>query len=95
MPQFEDENEVKGYFWPASALTRYDMAILVDLREQTGMPISKLLRQSVRTMNTMKAALLKIANSDENDLGMYAKECERTALLALKEVQRKCLVTRL
>lgn len=88
MPQFEDENEAKGYFWPASALTRHDMAILVDLREKTGTPICRLLQQSVRDMSKMKAALLKIAHSDESDLGIYAKECEQTARLALKEVRK-------
>ena len=84
MPQFEDENEVKGYPWPASALTVHEMAILVDLRERTGTPICRLLQQAVNVMDTMKTALLKIANSDETDLGVYAKECEQTARLALK-----------
>ena len=86
MPQFENKNEVKGYPWPASALTVCEMAILVDLRERTGTPICKLLQQSVNVMDTMKTALLKIANSDETDLGVYAKECEQTARLALREI---------
>ena len=87
MPQFENENEVKGYPWPVSALTVREMAILVDLRERTGTPICRLLRQSVSAMNTMKTALLKIANSDETDFGVYAKDCEQTARFALKEIK--------
>lgn len=40
-----------GYRWPASALTKNEMAILAGLREETGTPISELLRQTVVEIN--------------------------------------------
>jgi hypothetical protein len=38
---------VKGYQWPASALTSHEMALLEGWREKTGVPITQLLRQCV------------------------------------------------
>ncbi|MBT9141322.1 MAG: hypothetical protein DDT30_01911 [Dehalococcoidia bacterium] len=43
--------ERKGYPWPASALTRREMAILSYWREKTGMPITEVLRQAVIEMD--------------------------------------------
>jgi len=37
-----------GYPWPASALTNTEMAVLVDVRAQTGKPISVLLKEAVQ-----------------------------------------------
>ena len=45
------ENEKKGYPWPASALTVNEMAILTKWREETGTPITKLLKQAVVCMD--------------------------------------------
>ena len=38
----------KGYAWPASALTSTEMAVLADMREETGKPISILLKEAVQ-----------------------------------------------
>jgi len=38
----------KGYPWPASALTHTEMAVLVDVRAETGKPISVLLKEAVQ-----------------------------------------------
>ena len=38
----------KGYAWPASALTSVEMAVLADVREETGKPVSVLLREAVQ-----------------------------------------------
>lgn len=40
---------LKGYRWPASRLTKTDMAKLTELREQTGEPITQLLHDAVST----------------------------------------------
>jgi len=37
----------KNYQWPASSLTGREMAVLYRLREQTGIPITKLLKAAV------------------------------------------------
>ena len=47
------ENEKKGYPWLASALTVNEMAILAEWREKTGMPITKLLKQSVTYLDKL------------------------------------------
>lgn len=39
-----------SYPWPASAITRNEMAILFNLKQETGTPISRLLRQAVVEM---------------------------------------------
>lgn len=39
--------ERRGYQWPASALTGYEMAVLAEWRKKTGEPICQLLRQAV------------------------------------------------
>ena len=39
--------ERRGYQWPASSLTRYEMEILTQLKKKTGCAISELLRQVV------------------------------------------------
>ena len=39
--------ERRGYQWPASSLTGYEMKTLAQLREKTGCAISELLRQAV------------------------------------------------
>ncbi|MCL0102824.1 hypothetical protein M1N93_02550 [Dehalococcoidia bacterium] len=44
--------ESKGYPWPASALTALEMRILFDLKEETGIPITRLLREAVLELNT-------------------------------------------
>ena len=38
----------KGHAWPASALTATEMAILADMREETGKPISVLVKVAVQ-----------------------------------------------
>ena len=38
----------KGYGWPASALTAVEMAVLADVRAETGKPISVLLKEAVQ-----------------------------------------------
>ena len=38
---------VKGYQWPASALTSHEMALLEGWREKTGVPITQLLKRCV------------------------------------------------
>ncbi|MCL4704850.1 hypothetical protein KJ068_06800 [bacterium] len=38
------------YQWPASGLTPEEMAILYHLRERTGTPINKLLKEAVRKL---------------------------------------------
>ena len=38
----------KGYAWPASALTATEMAVLADVRQETGKPISVLLKEAVQ-----------------------------------------------
>lgn len=38
------------YQWPASSLTPEEMAILYNLRERTGTPINKLLKEAVRKL---------------------------------------------
>lgn len=38
------------YQWPASGLTPAEMAILYNLRERTGTPINKLLKEAVRKL---------------------------------------------
>jgi hypothetical protein len=38
----------KGYAWPASALTTTEMVVLADVREETGKPISVLLKEAVQ-----------------------------------------------
>jgi len=40
-------DELKGYQWPASALTRNDMKILCEWHRKTGTPISQLLKQAI------------------------------------------------
>ena len=44
---YMESKDVRGYQWPASALTGHEMSILATWREKTGTPISHLLRQSV------------------------------------------------
>ena len=44
--------ESKGYPWPASALTPLEMRILFDLKEETGIPITRLLREAVLELKT-------------------------------------------
>ena len=38
----------KGYTWPSSALTATEMAVLADMRQETGKPISVLLKEAVQ-----------------------------------------------
>ena len=38
----------KGYAWPASARTAAEMAVLADMRQETGKPISTLLKEAVQ-----------------------------------------------
>ena len=38
----------KGYAWPASGLTAVEMAVLADVRRETGKPISTLLKEAVQ-----------------------------------------------
>ncbi|RKY12760.1 MAG: hypothetical protein DRP65_00120 [Planctomycetota bacterium] len=38
----------KGYAWPASAMTETEMAVLADVRQETGKPISMLLKEAVQ-----------------------------------------------
>jgi hypothetical protein len=38
----------KGYPWPASALTATEMAVLADVREESGKPITQLLKEAVQ-----------------------------------------------
>jgi len=38
----------KGYAWPASAMTTTEMAVLADMRQETGKPISMLLKEAVQ-----------------------------------------------
>lgn len=40
---------VKGYRWPASRITKGDIAKLTELREQTGEPITQLLHEAIAT----------------------------------------------
>lgn len=47
----QDQAKRKGYQWPCSCLTAEEMAILFRLREQTGRPISRLLREAVRRLD--------------------------------------------
>jgi len=47
LPGKERKVESKGYPWPASALTSLEMRILFDLKEETGIPITRLLREAV------------------------------------------------
>ena len=42
-----DNERPKGYQWPADCLTASDMAILYHLREATGTPINRLLRDAL------------------------------------------------
>ncbi|MCL0088782.1 hypothetical protein M1O54_00205 [Dehalococcoidia bacterium] len=44
--------ESKGYPWPASALTALEMRILFDLKEETGIPITRLLCEAVLELKT-------------------------------------------
>lgn len=44
---FLGKEETRGYQWPASKLTGYEMEILAEWRERTGTPISHLLQQTV------------------------------------------------
>lgn len=46
--RYLEPSERKGYPWPASALTGKEMAVLARWRQQTGVPICELLRQSVQ-----------------------------------------------
>ena len=46
-----DPVERVGYIWPASALTNRNMAALARWREQTGKPISHLLRECVEIVD--------------------------------------------
>lgn len=39
--------ELKGYQWPASALTVKEMGILYELREQETKPITQLLKEAI------------------------------------------------
>jgi len=38
----------KEYAWPASALTQTEMAVLADVRAETGKPISVLVKEAVQ-----------------------------------------------
>jgi len=38
----------KGYSWPASAMTEAEIAVLADVRQETGKPISMLLKEAVQ-----------------------------------------------
>ena len=38
----------KGYGWPASALTHVEMAVLADVKRETGKPVSRLLKEAVQ-----------------------------------------------
>ncbi|MBW2106667.1 MAG: hypothetical protein JRI26_11780 [Deltaproteobacteria bacterium] len=51
----EKENK-KGYPWPASALTKNEMAILAGWREETGIPITKLLKETVVELDRIRTA---------------------------------------
>jgi hypothetical protein len=44
-------DEPKGYQWPASQLTKREMAILYHWKKKTGTPISHLLRQAINEMD--------------------------------------------
>jgi hypothetical protein len=43
----DTEHQLKGYPWPASALTKADMARLTQLRDLTGEPITKLVHAAI------------------------------------------------
>lgn len=43
----------RGYPWPASALTGREMEILANWREETGVSICELLRQSVEKIDKL------------------------------------------
>lgn len=47
----QEKPKRKGYQWPCSCLTAEEMAILFRLREQTGRPISWLLRDAVMRLD--------------------------------------------
>ena len=50
MPLNDSGDGKKGYQWPADQLTSAEMAILHRLRQVTGMPINRLLREAVRKL---------------------------------------------
>jgi hypothetical protein len=45
--------EPRGYRWPASSLTSKEMAILVNWREKTGIPICQLVKQAILKCNEL------------------------------------------
>lgn len=56
---------VKGYQWPASALTSHEMALLESWREKTGVPITQLLRQCVlRIKKEIKPVIKSVQNGE-------------------------------
>ena len=46
----DDDCELKGYPWPASALSRSDMEKLTQLRATTGRPITVLIHEAVSVL---------------------------------------------
>ena len=42
-----NNDETKGYQWPASRITKSDMKKLSELKKQTGKPITHLLHEAV------------------------------------------------
>ncbi len=46
-PPPDPAQRLKGYAWPASALISADMQKLCELREKTGQPITKLIREAI------------------------------------------------
>ena len=48
-PPPDPDKLLKGYRWPASRITKTDMAKLTELREQTGEPITQLLHEAIAT----------------------------------------------
>ena len=47
----ERNPDLKGYQWPASALTVNEMAILSEWKERTGTPITQLIKQAIVEMD--------------------------------------------
>lgn len=54
------ENELKGYQWPASAITVNEMAKLATARELTGKPITKLMREAIAGQTIIPVLKTKI-----------------------------------
>ena len=66
MPKDGNNNKSKIYAWPSSKITAREMAILVQVRELTGVPINVLLQRAVLKLGEFHGIVSADSQADAN-----------------------------